>query len=177
MSKKKSAVEDEVHMDMTPMIDVTFQLLIFFIITLKFKLLEKKLNSHLPTDFGSQLNDMPIDEMFTTIRLRQSKDSDLASRDRPTEVFLENEKMTGAYLAEQRSKLKTRLSQFIKVQKDAKGKIDVGPGVPHFEVVAILDLFNQCGYKTVSFVGMPKSRSIADAQAWWKKTRAILGDN
>ncbi|MDF1837417.1 MAG: biopolymer transporter ExbD, partial [Planctomycetota bacterium] len=39
-------------MDMTPMIDVTFLLLIFFMCTLKFKVLEGKLTAYLPKDVG-----------------------------------------------------------------------------------------------------------------------------
>ena len=37
---------------MTPMIDVTFLLLIFFMCTLKFKTLEGKLAAYLPKDVG-----------------------------------------------------------------------------------------------------------------------------
>jgi biopolymer transport protein ExbD len=43
----------EVKPDMTPMIDVTFLLLIFFIVTLKFKTLEGRLDSNLPKDMGT----------------------------------------------------------------------------------------------------------------------------
>ncbi|HEX9792452.1 MAG TPA: biopolymer transporter ExbD [Planctomycetota bacterium] len=44
---------EEVKPDMTPMIDVTFLLLIFFIVTLKFKTLEGRLDAALPKDMGS----------------------------------------------------------------------------------------------------------------------------
>ena len=39
-------------MEMTPMIDVTFLLLIFFMCTIKFKTLEGKLSAYLPKDVG-----------------------------------------------------------------------------------------------------------------------------
>lgn len=42
----------EVKPDMTPMIDVVFLLLIFFIVTLKFKTLEGRLDAALPKDVG-----------------------------------------------------------------------------------------------------------------------------
>ncbi len=38
--------------DMTPMIDVVFQLLIFFMLTIEFKVLEGKLAAYLPKDVG-----------------------------------------------------------------------------------------------------------------------------
>lgn len=40
--------------DMTPMIDVTFLLLIFFLVTIKFKSLDAKLQIEMPASFGSQ---------------------------------------------------------------------------------------------------------------------------
>ena len=52
MARKKKKFE-EITPDMTPMIDVTFLLLIFFIVTLKFKVLEGRLDAALPKDRGS----------------------------------------------------------------------------------------------------------------------------
>ena len=51
MAKKKAEIED-VPMELTPMIDVVFLLLIFFIVTIKFKVLEGKLETELPKDVG-----------------------------------------------------------------------------------------------------------------------------
>ena len=49
-----SAVEPvEIKMDMTPMIDVVFQLMIFFCCTIKFKTLEGKLQAYLPKEVGA----------------------------------------------------------------------------------------------------------------------------
>jgi biopolymer transport protein ExbD len=53
---------EETAIDMTPMIDVTFQLLIFFMLTIKFKLLEGKLSAFLPTDVGVNSSDDPPKE-------------------------------------------------------------------------------------------------------------------
>ena len=44
--------QEEIKVDMTPMIDVTFLLLIFFMCTLHFKSLEGMLASYLPKDQG-----------------------------------------------------------------------------------------------------------------------------
>ncbi len=45
---------EDVEMDMTPMIDVSFQLLIFFILTINFPVQEGNLSTFLPKDRGMQ---------------------------------------------------------------------------------------------------------------------------
>jgi biopolymer transport protein ExbD len=45
-------IDDEITGDMTPMLDVVFQLMIFFMCTIKFKTLEGKLTAYLPKDVG-----------------------------------------------------------------------------------------------------------------------------
>jgi biopolymer transport protein ExbD len=54
-----AAQEEEIKQDMTPMIDVVFQLMIFFMCTIKFKTLEGKLMAYLPKDVG--VNPTPSD--------------------------------------------------------------------------------------------------------------------
>lgn len=51
---RKRARPAEFAMEFTPMIDVVFLLLIFFMCTLKFKTLESKLATYLPTDKGTK---------------------------------------------------------------------------------------------------------------------------
>ncbi|MHC4777732.1 MAG: ExbD/TolR family protein [Planctomycetota bacterium] len=62
-SKKSEAPE----MSMTPMIDVTFQLLIFFMVTSKFKTLEGKLDAYLPKDRG--MDNIRIEEKPLPVRV------------------------------------------------------------------------------------------------------------
>ena len=54
MTKKllRAIAEEDHELEMTPMIDVTFLLLVFFLCTLKFKTLEGKLAAHLPRGVG-----------------------------------------------------------------------------------------------------------------------------
>ena len=59
MSALNEIAQEEIEMQMTPMIDVVFLLLIFFLCTLKFKLLEGKLAAYLPKDLGG--NSMPAE--------------------------------------------------------------------------------------------------------------------
>ena len=50
---RRSVADEKCELDMTPMIDVTFLILIFFMCTLKFRVLEGKLGAHLPKDVGA----------------------------------------------------------------------------------------------------------------------------
>jgi biopolymer transport protein ExbD len=52
--KQNKRVIEESEMDMTPMIDIVFQLLIFFLLSAKFIALEGQLSSYLPKDRGLQ---------------------------------------------------------------------------------------------------------------------------
>lgn len=52
MSELERIAQEDCELEMTPMIDVTFLLLIFFICTIKFKTLEGKLSAFLPKDVG-----------------------------------------------------------------------------------------------------------------------------
>ncbi len=59
MSLVSDIQDEKIEMDMTPMIDATFLLLIFFMCTLKFKVLEGKLTAYLPKDVGVNTSDAP----------------------------------------------------------------------------------------------------------------------
>lgn len=74
-AKKNKAIESIlVEMNMTPIIDVTFNLLIFFMCQIKFKQLEGKLDSYLPTDRGAMTTQMK--EMLEDISIRLSVKGD-----------------------------------------------------------------------------------------------------
>lgn len=166
MAKKK--VETKVDMDMTPMIDVTFQLLIFFIVTMKFRLLERKLLSHLPTDFGLNSSSVPVDENFVTVKLRQRNDrKGKRLAEQSTEYLIETREIEGRTKEEIYKKILTEISNFRGAMKDAKGKIDAGLGVPHQEVVSVLDLFHKANFETITFVGLSATRNVVEGENLW----------
>lgn len=53
-TRKNRRKEENAHPDLTPMIDVTFQLLIFFILVMRFKVEERNHQVQLPKDEGMQ---------------------------------------------------------------------------------------------------------------------------
>ena len=59
MSLLRELASEECKLEMTPMIDVTFLLLIFFMCTIKFKTLEGKLEAHLPKNVGPEPTAQP----------------------------------------------------------------------------------------------------------------------
>ncbi|MFH2001159.1 MAG: biopolymer transporter ExbD, partial [Planctomycetota bacterium] len=63
----KRAATEEVEIQMTPMIDVTFLLLIFFLCSIKFKLLDGKMQTYLPKDVG--VNSTPIEDELEKIEV------------------------------------------------------------------------------------------------------------
>lgn len=79
MSAASDLATEETTLDMTPMIDVTFQLLIFFLCNIKFKLLEGKLPTFLPKDVG--VNATPIDKLLEKIDVRITRSQDRSVKD------------------------------------------------------------------------------------------------
>lgn len=65
VSKSVKEASEETKMELTPMIDVTFLLLIFFLCSIKFKILEGKLQTFLPKDVG--VNATPIDQLLEKV--------------------------------------------------------------------------------------------------------------
>lgn len=177
MAKKKSPVEEEADLNMTPMIDVTFQLLIFFIITLKFKTLEKKLVTRLPTDFGLQSSSDPIEQNFVTVKMRQPPKAEAGRNWRDadkTRIYVNDVKIEADNMREAMTKVRKQLATFHQQAPDALGKIDAGKGVPHKHVVSTLDIFSKESYENVVFVGLSKNFNIVKSDEWWNKVQQGL---
>jgi hypothetical protein len=69
MAARKKRRPAPVEFDLTPMIDVTFQLLIFFIIAMKFKQIERRHGADLPLDEGPNPTPAePVDRI--TLRMK-----------------------------------------------------------------------------------------------------------
>jgi len=164
---------------MTPMIDVTFQLLIFFIITMKFKTLEKKLNSYLPTDFGTNVSNQIVDELFITVKISQKVESadPRPIRERDAHYYVETEEIKGTSEEDIFASIYRKIEAFRVANKEARGKIHAMKGVPHYRVVATLDMFHRAGYESITFVGLTANSKISQGQKWWNKMRKDLGDS
>ncbi|MBN4049883.1 biopolymer transporter ExbD [bacterium AH-315-M10] len=66
----KELMDDEPELDMTSMIDVVFLLLIFFMVTMNFRVKEGKLEQRLPKDIGQNAGGKPIDREMVRVRIQ-----------------------------------------------------------------------------------------------------------
>lgn len=177
MAKKKTRTKveesQEAEADLTPMIDVTFLLLIFFILNLKFKVEEGEIQSYLPKDKGQGSGTPQIDLTEVRIKLlwydhsgRPTKDKDNgtvilkigrntfngpgeldnAMEDNPLWVKLHDELV--GYATKNAGK-----------GKDGKGQpviIDARPQVPYRYVVRALNEVVRAGITDVTFAAPEK---------------------
>jgi len=165
----KEIAEEEHKMEMTPMIDVTFLLLIFFMCTLKFKTLEGKLAAYLPKDVGvNSSDDEPIEKVEITLKVLAEGTKIKPRRDK-TEPEVPWDGTPGTryeYGSDRRVEYsigprKTRdLDELQRVLKDLHladkerpATIDARPGTVYEDVVHVLDAAMNAEFKEVTFVG------------------------
>ncbi len=169
-SRGGSALEEEVKLSMTPMIDVTFLILVFFMCTLQFKTLSAKMLAFLPTDTGLAPNQGPTEEPVR-ISLRvvdADRDLDVAQRrvilgrpgvpafgrflpiaQQPTE-----QKRVPIDPPEALTRLRDYLLEVRRLIPDAKAVISVEPEVPHACAITVLDVFKEAEFTDVSYSGI-----------------------
>ena len=166
MSNLKELNEEVCEMEMTPMIDVTFLLLIFFIVTLKFKVLEGKLTAYLPKDVGVNTSEAePIEKVSILLRPRvegtkmsadgKSVYNDPTGEKRfiwgPDRVL---EYSVGSTKTTDLDELGKRLAKIYKDRDDeAPATIDARPGTCYGDVVPLLDKAIDAGFTDITFVG------------------------
>jgi biopolymer transport protein ExbD len=148
--------------DMTPMIDVTFQLLIFFMLTIKFKTLEGKLAAYLPKDVG--VNTSPAEpKEKVEIKLKVERDGSKMDplRDEPWRgdgPFRYGSDRVVAYSVGPRTTrslddLGRRLRDLRTQDPERPATIDPYPGTVYDDVIRVLDVAIEAGYTDITFVG------------------------
>jgi biopolymer transport protein ExbD len=176
--KKKSHLDDaseEAKMDMTPMIDVVFLLIIFFL-CIDFKILEAKLPAYLPKDVGSHTEEVEPQEK---LRIRIVMDEWGTRRDRPYQAvnkpkkayYLEGHEVhytVGPKRVEDLEELKEELER-IKPDKwttDPKTNqrelvgvvVEPGTGAVYADVAPCVDVILTAGFQNINFGGGLGSR-------------------
>ena len=154
MAKKKRKTEGGVDLDMTPMIDVVFQLIIFFVVTLK---TADSINPDIVLEYGKNGPQLKADEYKVppvTVEVKRYK--------RPTDFLRKAKTPTGRVVSINgavmsldqmrvilRNISKTRGTNFpllIRADKDT----------PHEDVRAVMNVCNEIGIWQVSFLAMVK---------------------
>ena len=167
---------DETEMNMTPMIDIVFQLIIFFLLSLKFKTIDRRIDSQLPKDRGlaptpatpPEFEKIKIklfrkdkgleDQAWTKIRIDNTHTFAL-----PKGLWPGTQKGDYGRLAEYDSKFND-IEAVIRQKWAAQGNNEEvtgeiaamppdGGAVPHGDIVRVLDTFVKVGIKKVVFEG------------------------
>ncbi|MAE27817.1 MAG: biopolymer transporter ExbD [Planctomycetota bacterium] len=173
MSILADIANDECKMEMTPMIDVTFLLLIFFMCTIKFKVLEGKLAAYLPKDVGVNATQAePIEKVEILMRV-QVEGTKLApdgtkpwsgkAKSRfiyqsPATAYRGGQNRVIQYSVGPRkstklSDIQTRLIDLHQKDPERPTTIDARPGIAYSDVVEVLDAAIDAGFREITFVG------------------------
>ena len=141
--------------NMTPMIDVCFQLIVVFLCSMKFRTLDQKIEAFLPKDVG--LNTSPATdstvETKVDVKLRRKKGEEI-TRILVLDNSIGNSSAPGIWNA-----LAARLKDFTKGDQKVKGEIAAENEVPHEDVMHTLDSFMAAKLTNVSFRGTQLNKS------------------
>ena len=164
MGKQLQELANEKHeLEMTPMIDVTFLLLIFFMCTLKFKTLEGKLAAYLPKDVGVNSSQAePVEKVEIRLQVVPGKEGNKVDPyGKPwsgTGRFLfDNTRVVqysvGAKKTTNLVELSKRLKELHKQDNERPATIDAREGIVYGDVVKVLDEALYAGFTDITFVG------------------------
>ncbi len=171
MSAIHEIQDDESRLEMTPMIDVTFLLLIFFICTIRFKSLEGKLAAFLPRDVGANL---PLAEVTDPIRLNISVVNPGQKIQVASPHTLWSSPLDGPFLLEGhvveyelgrdgypgteagRKALAGRLAELLESDPSRRVTIDAMIGTLQADAVQVLDICLEVGLQDITFAGSNK---------------------
>ncbi len=143
----EAAKESRPQANMTPMIDVVFQLIIVFLCSMKFRTLDMKVEANLPRDAGvSPKWAAPDTRPRAPLRLRRAPGASA------TRLFLLDAAVGEAGEADWR-RLAVRLAALHGRDPSTCGEIDADPDVPHGEVMRALDAFVAASFTDVRFRG------------------------
>jgi len=175
MSSLSDIAQEEIKMEMTPMIDVTFLLLIFFLLTLKFKVLEGKLSAYLLKDVGvnTQQSD-PIEKVEVYINVIKSGTKVFPANNEqkgqpfvfdpkePEARFEYNGRVVEYGLGPKRTKDLKKLYKWVKEaheqDDESPSTIHTFPDCVYGDVVPVLDNLVDAGFEKITFAGEEKRR-------------------
>ena len=162
----KTNPDDDPGINMTPMIDIVFQLIVFFLLTLKFKSVDSRIDSALPKDVGPDPRMVIVEEVprvvvklfrenhetpdaaYTRLRLGNRWTADLPVGDDPAarEAVLDA-------LTDELKRMHVEVG--VEAEGEIKTPLPKGATVPHGDVMAVLDAFLDAGLEKVDFEGAP----------------------
>jgi len=179
----KLVAMDESVLNMTPMIDIVFQLILFFLFSLKFKSHEYRIESQLPRDRGIQATNQIVEDIpaVKVLLFRLDEDDQAKARTKikvggtpeiilPAYQWSVTNKDIDAKIEDQRDAvfhgIAATIRGLLNQNPKLKGEIETPPpkgyAVPHGDVMRILDSFLEAGVTEVNFGGaaapLPKAK-------------------
>ena len=133
MRRKKKNKGEAAKLEMTPMIDVVFQLLIFFIVTLKQEDILSHLDVSRPAPDPTVIKEPDV-EMLTIM------------------VYRDGYIMNGRRIS--RGVLDKRLTRIASFSKDVSVVIKCMPDSPHARLITLLDICAKTGLENLSVFSM-----------------------
>ncbi|MDF1702747.1 MAG: biopolymer transporter ExbD, partial [Planctomycetota bacterium] len=156
---------EETEMNMTPMIDIVFQLIIFFLLSLKFKTIDRRIESMLPKDRGLAATPT-FPEDFLKVKIKVFR-RDMADTEKAyTLIKIDNDKQTfslpkgwkgrnkdtadnvkryDAIMAAVKSVVEKKMKAHGGAPEEVKGEIVAPPpkggAVPHGDVIQLLNVY------------------------------------
>ena len=158
---------EEAKMDMTPMIDVVFQLIIFFMCNIKYKTLEGRLDAYLPKDVGVNSGAaIQIEKVEVMIKVleagerRDPKNMNLPWSGKGTFEYA-GRKLT--YQVGQRKttdilEVRKMLTQLHREDPTRKATIDCRQGTVYADMIPVLDAAVDADFTDITFVGEYKTK-------------------
>ena len=140
---RKKAVIDEVELDLTPMIDVVFLLLIFFIVTMKFKVLEGKLETELPKDVG--VNRSEVDELLEKIEINIVQDK---AGEHGIKIYV-NSRAMGSLAS-----LRGELKRWFVINDESRTTLYPEAKINYEQVIKVVDVILDVGLSDITFAGV-----------------------
>ncbi len=126
--KFRKEEEENFNFDLTPMIDVVFLLLIFFMVSTAFVDFSHRMDIALPSSKSSEINETPQE---VTIEMTLSK-----------EILLNGKKIT-------LKQLENKIEEFAKSEK-ATAIIKADKGLPYGSVVEVMGVIQSSGIEDIS---------------------------
>lgn len=161
-SSSRGVASSGVKLEIAPMLDVTFLLLVFFMLTVRFQDLEGKLDAALPRDVGRSSPTEPRERTDVRIRVvREGTKLDVHAdrpwsgagpfRYGPDRELLYS---VGPHGTRDLDELEARLARLARTHEDEPAAtLDPGAGTVYGDVVAVLDAAVSAGFEDIGFRG------------------------
>jgi len=160
MKRSLAAVREEPRADMTPLIDVVFQILIFFLCTLHFRQLDGRLDAYLPRDAGARPGETRLDPIEVGLRvLDPGEPRDPRAPERPWSGVGPFERVgrrlaytVGPRRCTDLETLGALLVELKRADPAYRVSLRAGEGTLQGDVVAVLDRVIDAGFEDVRIV-------------------------